>query len=188
VHAIPIVPAPSVLPGVDLVVGGSADAAEVDALPTRLRRDAAGAARTLERALHGYDRVVIDVPAAPASLVDAVLSLADHVLGVAAGDGPAPRPPTMGSMGPKPLGVVLNRWCPVLGPDARWLATAIADRDAAWLDTAIPRFASLRTPWDLVDGSCGAAADQAFAALAGETDARIAARSPQVLPLMGGAR
>ncbi|MES2640540.1 MAG: cellulose synthase operon protein YhjQ/BcsQ [Myxococcota bacterium] len=159
-------PSRTVLPGVDLVSSGSMHAWDADALPARLRGRPAALAAALGDRLARYDRVLVDVPNAPAALWEAALALVDEILVVVAagslGRDSVP-PPAFA----KPCRYVLTGFDSGAPPPVDRLA-ALPDL----LDTAIPRFAGVRTPWDIVAGAGGAAADASFAALAAELDAR----------------
>ncbi|MDP2310740.1 MAG: cellulose synthase operon protein YhjQ/BcsQ [Pseudomonadota bacterium] len=167
-------PSRTVLPGVDLVSSGSLYAWDSDALPSRLRGRPTALRAALGDHLARYDRVIVDVPNAPVSLWEAAMSIVDEILLVVAaaslvggpGDGPARGAP--GPAGsPKPSHLLLSGFDPGQPPAADRVA---ALRDL--LDTAIPRFPQIRSPWDVIGGAGGTAADDAFTALAAELDAR----------------
>lgn len=159
-------PSRTVLPGVDLVTSGTMHAWDPDALPALLRGRPEALAAALGDRLGRYDRVLVDVPNAPFALWEAAMTLVDKILMVvpAASLGPVPAPvPEFRH----PAHLVLSGVDPRVPPPA--------DRIAALphlLDTAIPHFSAFRTPWDIVSGAGGTAADIAFAALAAELDAR----------------
>ena len=155
-------PSRTVIPGVDVVCSGSLSTWDPDALPARLRGRPEALRAALGARLASYDRVLIDVPNAPASLWEAASALADAVLLVM----PA------GAIGPVPTlakqrHVLLTGLDPLAPPPAEAIA-ALPDR----LDTAIPLLPGVHTPWDVVAGAGGRTSDIAFAALAAELDAR----------------
>jgi cellulose biosynthesis protein BcsQ len=161
------VPAPSALEGISIVSGGATIAMEPDAVADAVLRRASDVRRALRDASRDHTHVLLDGPAWPPAYARAVESLAEHLVQVSDGDLSAPARP-----GRPPLGIVLNRWSDADGPDAQWLAEAIAS--GSWLDTTLPRTDTLRSLWDLVDGRCGPGLDTAFVQLTREIDARIA--------------
>lgn len=159
-------PSRTVLPGVDLVSSGSLYAWDADALPARLRGRPNALGAALGAHLARYDRVLVDVPNAPAALWEAAHRIVDNVvLVVSAASLGLDRPPPT----PVPKGGhrVLTRLDPSSPPSAAQIA-ALPDL----LDTAIPLFPAVRSPWDVVAGAGGTLADAAFTALAAELDAR----------------
>lgn len=165
----PVEPTATLLPEVDIVVGGTLNSYDPDALPGLLR-SRPGALRDIVRALTpGYDRVLIDCPFAPHALPRATVEAADGVLLVVRCEPPLPPPGAVGGS----FGAVLNGWRPDRSPDGAWL-TAAWPGEGLWLDTVIPHLPDLLGPWDVVDGRVGARADHAFRLLAAEIDARLA--------------
>jgi len=160
-------PSHTVLPGVDVLSSGSPATWDPDALPARLRGRPEALRAALADRLLRYDRVLIDVPGAPTSLWDAALDVADAVLLVlpaaALAAGATPRVPAYS----KPQHVLLNG----LDPEDPPLPHAVAALPDL-LDVAVPFLPTLRTPWDVIAGAGGQAADLAFTALAAELDAR----------------
>lgn len=164
-------PSRTVLPGVDLVSSGSKHTWDADALAARLRGRPAALRATLADCLSRYDRVLVDVPNAPVALWDAAMEVVDEVLivlsaaslrrdTVALPSGPRP-------VYDKPRTLVLNDFDAHTPPLAERIA-GLTDL----LDTAIPHLPEIRSPWDIIAGTSGTAADDAFMALAAELDAR----------------
>ena len=159
-------PSRTVLPGVDVLSSGSPATWDPDALPARLRGRPGALRAALADRLNRYDRVLIDVPGAPTSLWDAALDVADAVLLVLPAASLADRMPRVPGYH-KPRHVLLNGLDAEDPPPAHAVAAL-----PALLDTALPFLPTLRTPWDVIAGAGGQAADLAFAALAAELDMR----------------
>lgn len=162
----PIDPSHTILPGVDVVCSGGLSTWDPLALPAQLR----GRPEALRAALGGelarYDRILVDTPTAPHALWEAALDITDAVLLVLPA---AALPPAGLRLEPyaKPRHILVSALDPAAPPDAAALG-ALADR----LDTAIPLLTGLRSPWEVISGTFGLAADVAFASLAAELDAR----------------
>lgn len=169
----PIEPMGTVIPEVDIVVSGTINTWEPDALAAEIRRVPGGLARVLASVTAHYDRVLVDCPRAPGALVRAVADMADAMLPVVLSGPAVPAVPALADRF-KVLGAVLTRWRPDASPAPEWLQAA-AVRGSPWFDTVLPEIAGLRDAWDLVAGGPGGA-DNAFRRLAAEIDARLAGR------------
>ncbi len=163
-------PSQTLLPGVDIVFSGSGGAWDPDALGALLRANPLALAATLRAVQPRYDRVLVDCPAYPGALPDAVSLAVEGWLHVHSCDALAD-PAVLGRLSRPTFGRILNRFDSGAPPS---VATMEAAARAGAFEVAIPRIAGMRSPWDAVAGTGGRRADAAFDALAAELDARLA--------------
>ncbi|MFZ5475726.1 MAG: ParA family protein [Myxococcota bacterium] len=170
-------PRNTLLPNVDLVVAGNQGSLDGDAIAHLLRRKPASLRAALAGAVGAYDRVLLDCPLAPATLTDAGLAVADHVVAVLPCDAIATPSPLWAKLrregAPPVVGIALTRWKPGSGPDAAWLQEVYGGARSVYFDTVIPELAALHDAWDVVAGTAGPALDEAFFAIAQQIDDRL---------------
>lgn len=166
----------TLLPEVDIVVGGTINTWDPDALAEALRRRPERLREALAPVAARYDRVLIDCPSVPLLVPRQVAQLADGVVPVVRCEPPLP---TAGDLAGAPvLGAVLTRWRPDVAVDPEWLRGTFGP-GSPWFDTVLPEFPGVRDPWDVVAGTGGPSVDLAFRRLAAEIDARLAGPSPE---------
>lgn len=166
----------TLLPDVDIVVGGTINTWDPDVLAHALRRHPDRLRDVLAPVAARYDRVLIDCPSVPLLLPRMVAQLADGVVPVVRCEPPLPTARDLDG-GPV-LGAVLTRWRPDLSVDPGWLRGTFGP-GSAWFDTVLPEFPGVRDPWDVVAGTGGAPVDLAFRRLAAEIDARLGGPSSE---------
>jgi chromosome partitioning protein len=180
-------PRGTLLPNIDIAVAGNVGGLDGDALPALLKRRKDGLAGALRGVLGAYDRVLLDCPLAPSSLLEAGIAVADHVLAVVPCDAVAAPSPLWARLrragAPPCIGIALTRWKPGRGPDAAWLQEVYGSPSSVYFDTVIPELPVLRDAWDVVAGSAGPALDEAFFSIAQQIDERLDSGEQQQIRL-----
>lgn len=171
-------PSHTLIPGVDVLANGGM-AFEPEPYLARLRARPTALREALAPWLDRYDRIVVDVPNAPAALRVASRAITDAVLtlvpAAAAGALPVPL-----SFDRKRLAVALTRFGRGAPPPPEAVAALAA---LGLLDTAVPELPGLRDAWDVVAGTAGTTADAVFDRLATDLDALRPVPRPTPRPL-----